>query len=52
MSDHPSLVPMTGDIITVEGIYRRIPNPARRSWQFWKPRLVDSDELQIFKVQK
>ncbi len=33
-----------GDKVTIEGVYRAIPNPDRRWWQFWKPRMVDTSE--------
>lgn len=39
-----------GDLITIDGIYRKIPNRDRKPWQFWKPRFVSTDELQTFRV--
>ena len=39
-----------GDTVTIDGIYWSVPNPARRWWQIWKPRLVSSDEMQTFTV--
>lgn len=36
--------------MTVSGIYRCIPNPERKWWQFWKPRIVQTDDLQVFRV--
>ena len=39
-----------GDTITVAGIYETIPNPDRRWWQFWKPRQLTTDRLQVFTV--
>lgn len=40
-----------GEAFTIEGLYRMVPNPDRRWWQFWKPRLVKkANELQMFKV--
>ena len=38
----------TGDTITIAGVMRKAINPDRRWWQFWKPRMVASDELQAF----
>jgi hypothetical protein len=39
-----------GHKMTFEGIYRMVPNPSRRWWQFWRPRFVATDELQTFTV--
>lgn len=39
-----------GDTITLADCYRAVPNSARRWWQFWKPRLVASEELAVFTV--
>lgn len=39
-----------GDLVTIDEIYRKIPNRDRKWWQFWKPRLVTTDELQLFRV--
>jgi hypothetical protein len=30
----------TGDKVTIAGVYRNVPNPNRRWWQFWKPRRI------------
>ncbi len=35
---------------TIAGVYAEIPNPSRKWWQFWKPRLVVSDKLMDFRV--
>lgn len=39
-----------GDVFTIGGFYRMIPNPHRRWWQFWKPREVSSGELVKFTI--
>jgi hypothetical protein len=40
-----------GDTFTIEGVYRMVPNPDRRWWQLWKPRLAKkANELQMFRV--
>lgn len=38
-----------GDTITISGRYVQVPN-RRFWWQFWKPKFVNSDELQRFIV--
>ncbi len=37
-----------GDTFTLAGVYQKIPNPARRWWKPWLPRMVATDELQKF----
>jgi len=37
-----------GDRITIDGIYKRIPNPDREWWRFWKPMTVPGEELKEF----
>ena len=37
-----------GDVVTIAGCYRVIPNPARRWWQIWKPRTVPGPDLARF----
>jgi len=39
-----------GDKITMAGFNRMIRNPSRKWWQFWKPRMIDSGQLQVFEV--
>lgn len=39
-----------GDTFTIEGVRRRVPNPDRAWWQLWRPRLIESVELQTYKV--
>lgn len=39
-----------GDKITIAGANRMVPNPDRRRWQFWKPRMVDAGEPAVFEV--
>lgn len=39
-----------GDEITIAGVHRRIKNPDRRWWQFWRPRTGASIEYQRFTV--
>ena len=39
-----------GDIISIDGVYAQIPNPSRSWLTFWRPRLVQSGELQRFEV--
>jgi hypothetical protein len=39
-----------GDTFTVAGVRRLGPNPDRAWWQFWRPRLIESAELQTYKV--
>lgn len=42
----------TGDTFTIAGIHPVIANPARRWWQFWKPRKVaDRTRLAMFTVK-
>lgn len=33
-----------GDRVTIEGLHRVVPNPRRRWWQLWKPRMVETCE--------
>lgn len=37
-----------GDKVTMDGLHRMVPNPARRRWQFWKPRMVALKELAVW----
>jgi hypothetical protein len=39
-----------GDMVTIGGCYVMAANPDRRWWQFWRPRMVPTDELQQFRV--
>ena len=39
-----------GDFVTVAGIYALVPNPNRGWWQLWRPKFVQSDGLETFKV--
>jgi hypothetical protein len=39
-----------GDTLTIAGVMARVPNPARRWWQWWKPRMIDGPKLQKFVV--
>lgn len=40
----------TGDTFTIAGVNRMVPNPSRKWWQFWKPRMIDSGQIQMFIV--
>lgn len=40
----------SGDSLTIAGVWRKIPNPDRKWWQFWRPRMVASGEYQRFTV--
>lgn len=40
-----------GELFTIAGLYKKVPNPARKWWTPWRPRLVASAELQTFEVQ-
>jgi hypothetical protein len=37
-------------LMRVNGVYRVIPNPNRKWWQFWKPKKIVTDELQTFRI--
>jgi hypothetical protein len=39
-----------GDEVTIAGCLVLVRNPDRRWWQFWKPRMIMSGELQRFRV--
>ncbi|QPQ55586.1 hypothetical protein IC614_03010 [Allosphingosinicella flava] len=39
-----------GGMFTIAGLYKMVPNPNRRWWQLWKPKRVQSIELQTWKV--
>lgn len=39
-----------GETVTIAGIYEQVPNPARRWWQFWRPRFVAGPELRKFTI--
>ena len=38
------------DTVTFAGFFVPTPNPHRRWWQFWRPRMVRTNELQRFTV--
>ena len=40
-----------GDTYTFAGVYILKPNPDRKWWQVWKPRLVATPDLQTFQVK-
>lgn len=39
------------ETFTVAGMYEQVRNPNRRWWQFWKPRMINSDRLATFTVR-
>lgn len=40
-----------GDTFQIEGVHPYVPNPGRKWWQFWKPRvIIDRSRLQTFIV--
>ena len=39
-----------GDIFTIAGMVKVIPNPDREWWHFWKPRMVKTSELAKFTI--
>lgn len=41
-----------GDIITIAGYYQKVPNPARRWWQVWKPRMIAGGDLAKWRCVK
>lgn len=42
-----------GDIVTVAGFYVTVPNPHRRWWQFWKPKMIeDRTQLRKFRLEQ
>ncbi len=49
--DHITSEPIGGDTLTVANINRLIRNPEHKWWAFWRPRMIDSGELQTFVIQ-
>jgi hypothetical protein len=39
-----------GDTFTIAGLTRKVPNPARKWWQVWRPRMIDTRELQTWTI--
>lgn len=43
-----SRLPQPGDTLTIANHYVQIINHDRKWWQFWKPKMVNSDQLYKF----
>lgn len=39
-----------GDVFTIGNVFEMIPNPRRKWWTFWRPKLIRTQELQKFTV--
>lgn len=37
----------SGAAFTIAGVFKMVPS-GRKWWQFWKPKMVKSDELRVF----
>ena len=37
-----------GDTIRIAGCYQKVPNPRRKWWSFWRPKMIDGPELQVW----
>ena len=40
-----------GDTVTIAGLVKSVPNPSRKWWQVWKPRMVQTGELMRYTVK-
>ena len=40
-----------GDTVTIAGLVKSVPNPSRKWWQVWRPRMVQTGELMRYTVK-